>query len=380
MAQVGQQQQQQLANDTPNLDAVHSALKAVRLLRCSVGDVFKSLADCPLVVNGANDKSSVTTGTTNTTTNAAAAADETDSVNSSIATQALTDLQTLLSAVNTRFRELETACTLISPPNASLMNTNSSLPALGNSSLLGQDPQYEKTNLYSDMISAYRWSDKMMEYSTIAATLLQQNSLRRSLTSLYMKNRPQRRPPNGHNINAQQIDLFINNLQRVLPDLGIEVVRPFGAPTVLKITIPRVLKAIILLRGLLIEWVVVKGFDESFEDSNYDNSYAKRLRRFPESTSGGAVVNLELERLDIWSESRYRVFRKVSEHANAAMLHYYSPTHCDVAIKTYLTWLKSYVNLFSAVCCKCNCHLQNYMPPTWRDIRTFSPYHEQCRP
>jgi mediator of RNA polymerase II transcription subunit 27 len=356
--------------DSPNLDAVHSALKAVKLLRCTVGDVFKCLADCPLVVN--NDKSSpaednystpinttttaatTTSSNSTTTTTTTTGANVTASTAPAVATttapnasttgsssplseaaanQALQDLQTLLLAVNSRFRELETACTLLTTPlNAGPVNIS-----LGNSSLLGQDPHYDKTNLYADMISAYRWSDKMVEYSSFAATLLQQNSLRRSQTPvIYVKGRPQRRPPNGHNINAQQIDNFIANLQRVLPDLTIEVVRPFGAPTLLKVTIPRVLRAVILLRGLLIEWVVVKGIDETFDDPNYDSSYAKRLRRFPDAASNAAAAALELERLDIWSESRYEVFRKVSEHANAAMLHYYSPVHCDVALKTYL--------------------------------------------
>ncbi|CAG2115896.1 unnamed protein product, partial [Medioppia subpectinata] len=355
-----------------------------KLLRCTVGDVFKCLADCPLIVNndksgddygtvGGNSTTNSTTGGGNNTTGATNTAPPVAQPSAATIAQ-LTELQTLLSAVNNRFRELETACTLLTPLNAGPMNLS-----LGNSSHLGQDPHYDKTNLYADMISAYRWSDKMVEYSTLAATYLQQNPLRRShITPIYVKGRPQRRPPNGHNIGAQQIDIFIGTLQRLLPDLTIEVTRPFGAPTVLKVTIPRVLRAVILLRGLLIEWVVVKGFDETFDDPNFDNSHVKRLRRFPETAA--VTANMETERLDIWSESKHEVFRKVSEHANAAMLHYYSPIHCDVAIRTYLNWLKSYANLFSAPCRKCNARLQNFMPPTWRDIRTFEPYHEQCRP
>ena len=321
--------------DSPNLDAVHSALKSVKLLRCTVGDVFRCLADCPLITNAnqSGDESVVSTPPTTTSNNINTTTTnnnntQNQSPNNSSPTSSngnqLADLQTLLSAVNSRFRELETACTLLTP-----LNSNPSNISLGNSSLLGQDPYYDKTNLYSDMISSYRWSDKMIEYSSFAATLLQQNSLKRALIpSIYLKGRQQRRPANGHNISTQQIDLFIAQLQRVFHEITIEVVRPFGSPTVLKVTIPRVLKAVILLRGLLIEWVVVKGFDETFDDPNNDNSYLKRIR------ASSAIA--EPERLDIWSESKYEVFRKVSEHANAAMLHFYSPTHCDVAIKTYL--------------------------------------------
>ena len=389
--------QAKMAAEIPNLEAVNSALRAVKLLRSTVGDVFKCLADCPLIPS--SNQSPVdetapngTTVTPNGTANIAASPANNQPVNNAAATAShdkqLAELQTLLSTVNNRFRDLETACTLLMPMNSSAANIS-----LGNSTLLGQDPNYEKTNLYSDMISAYRWSDKMIEYSSIACSLLQQNAQRRSLTSnLYIKGRPQRRTPNGHNIPNPQIDLFIQTLQRQMPELSIEMSRPFGSPTVLKVTIPRVMKAVILLRGLLIEWVVVKGFDESFDDPNSDNSYVKRIR------TGNAIS--EPERLDIWSESKYEVFRKVTEHVNAAMLHFYSPTHCDLAIKTFLvcyiliysepdhnltcflsqTWLKSYSNLFSAACRKCNCRLLNFMPPTWRDFRQFEAYHEQCRP
>ena len=40
-------------------------------------------------------------------------------------------------------------------------------------------------------------------------------------------------------------------------------------------------------------------------------------------------------RVDTWQESRYRVFRKVTENAYAAMLHFYSPTFPEIAIKSF---------------------------------------------
>ncbi len=227
---------------------------------------------------------------------------------------------------------METACTLLSPPSVPV-NIN-----LGNSNLLGQDPNYDKTNLYSDMINSYRWSDKMQEYSSFAATILQQNLLKRTnIPVMYKRGQQRRLTPNGHNISPQQIDLFVSSLQRVFPELTIEVVRPFGSPAILKVVIQRTLRAVILLRGLIIEWVMIKGFNESFDDQNTSfSNYDKRLRR---SYDSSPVNNLDNEKLDIWSESRYEVFRKVTEHANAAMLHYYSPTHWDIAIKTYLVCL-----------------------------------------
>lgn len=71
---------------------------------------------------------------------------------------------------------------------------------------------------------------------------------------------------------------------------------------------------------------------------------------------------------------------KVTEHANAAMLHFFSPQLPDLAVKSFLTWLHSYLHLFSAFCRRCGTRLQHSMPPTWRDLRNLDVYHETCRP
>lgn len=177
------------------------------------------------------------------------------------------------------------------------------------------------------MINSYRWCDKLHDYAIHAGSILAQNNLKRNHINSYPKNRPRPRIlANGYNVTPTQIDnVILPSLQRLFGDLTIEVSRPFGNPTVLKLTLARTLKAVILLRGLLVEWVMVKGFNESFEDER--SPEYKHIRRGYEHRE---------EKLDIWSESRYEVFRKVTEHANAAMLHFYSPVHPDIAIKSFI--------------------------------------------
>lgn len=53
----------------------------------------------------------------------------------------------------------------------------------------------------------------------------------------------------------------------------------------------------------MIEWVVIKGYGESW---------------------------------DLWSESRHKVFRKVTENSHAAMLHFFSPTMPELAVKSFM--------------------------------------------
>lgn len=65
------------------------------------------------------------------------------------------------------------------------------------------------------------------------------------------------------------------------------------------------LKAALIFKGIMIEWVTVKGYDETFDD-------------------------------DLWAESRHQVFRKVQDHTHSAMLHFYSPTLPDLAVKFFM--------------------------------------------
>lgn len=63
------------------------------------------------------------------------------------------------------------------------------------------------------------------------------------------------------------------------------------------------MKAIIAFKGLMIEWVVVKDRSESN---------------------------------DLWTESRYKVFRKVTENCHAAMCHFHSPMMPDLAVRSFM--------------------------------------------
>merc|ERR1712083_881910 len=48
---------------------------------------------------------------------------------------------------------------------------------------------------------------------------------------------------------------------------------------------------------------------------------------------------------DIWGESRYQVFQRITENANAAMLHFQSPIYPELAVKSFMTYLHR-LNIF----------------------------------
>lgn len=263
--------------DYVNLDAVHAGIKATKLLRASVRDLYKTLCEGPNITPAANDN--------------------TEDVQEKV----LSELQLAISLINSRVRDLESACTLLTP--ATPIN-------LGNSGLLAQDPTYERSTLYPSLISSYRWTDRVYEQASQANQILNANPLKRTHNPGFGRNRgsaiPFRRPLHT----PSQVDTFISSIHRCWPDMQIEILRPFGSPAFIRLTLDRVLKAIIVLRSVNVEWVMVKAFTEDFDKED------------------GTV--------DIWSESRYEVFRKITDHANAAMLHFVHPAHPELAVRSFL--------------------------------------------
>lgn len=273
--------------DVVHLDAVHAALKATKLLRGGVRDLFRTLAEGPLP---------------------AAVRDVGQSEDNAQDRALAAEVQATVTSINARIRDLESACTMIAPPGSSI--------SLGHSALLAQDPVWERTPLYSSLVGAYRRSDRMHDHSSHVIQILNANMLKRSATQMHAIARA-RNPGMIHSLarrpvySAQQVDAFCQQLQRMIaPDIHMEIMRPFGAPAVLKVTLDRVLQSVIVLRGPCIEWVLVKGFNEDFYTEN--------------------------GKLDIWSPSRYLVFQKITNHANAAMLHFVHCLHPDLAVKSYV--------------------------------------------
>ncbi|KAL1117187.1 hypothetical protein AAG570_004514 [Ranatra chinensis] len=291
------------------MEPLHTALGAIKVLRCSVGQVFSCLANGVRADHGEEGRDA----------------------------KFLSELDELLSSVTQHLRDVEQAVNSLSQPPGPF--------TLGNTSFLSQECTQERQALYSQLVLSYKWTDKIHEFSNLSVALLSQNSLKRSYTNSSTAKR-RRAPTSSHNVPPQNVDTVISSIDRQFPDMNISVSRPFGANAVLQVTLSRVLQAVVALKGLMIEWVVVKGYGET---------------------------------LDLWSESRHKVFRKITENSHAAMLHFSSPTMPELAVRSFMTWLHSFNTLFSDPCKRCGNHLHSALPPTWRDFRSLEPFHEECK-
>ena len=108
----------------------------------------------------------------------------------------------------------------------------------------------------------------------------------------------------------RNVDNAIANISRPFNDMNFQVVRPNGSQmkAIVHITLARILKATLVLKGLVVEWVIVKGYNEAGFDSE----------------------------TDLWQESDYQVFRKITDNANAAMLNFSSPVYPEYGLKSFI--------------------------------------------
>ncbi|KAL9893000.1 mediator complex subunit 27 isoform 1-T3 [Glossina fuscipes fuscipes] len=290
------------------MEKLNFTLGAVRNLRSSVRQCFEKLADGSPEQNEENNA------------------------------KFLLEFQENFSDINHQIKELEGIINSLQVPPAPYY--------LGNTTYLAQETTQDRQALYSQLVNSYKWIDKVHDHSLLAYNNLNVNSLRRS----YIYNSQKRGRVQCSTCNTPDPDHTDNLFSEIShPNTTYKVCRPFGSSAVVVITISHVLKAALVCKGVLIEWVSVKGFDEHID---FD---------------------------DLFAESRYAVFRKVQENTQAAMLHFFSPTLPDLAIKSYMAWFHSYSRLFVEPCKRCGKFLANGLPPTWRDLRTLEPYHEECK-
>ncbi|XP_053230917.1 mediator of RNA polymerase II transcription subunit 27 isoform X1 [Podarcis raffonei] len=287
-----------------NLEAFAQAISAIQALRSSVTRVFDCLKD------GRRNKEALE-------------GREKSFVSS---------FQESLHSVSRDLGELERLSNLVGKPSEN--------HPLHNSGLLSLDPVQDKTPLYSQLLQAYKWSNKLQYHAGLASGLLNQQSLKRSANQMGVsaKRRPKAQPTTLV-LPPQYVDDVISRIDRMFPEMSIHLSRPNGTSAMLLVTLGKVLKVIVVMRSLFIDRTIVKGYHE--------NVY----------TDDG----------------------KVTDHATTALLHYQLPQMPDVVVRSFMTWLRSYIKLFQAPCQRCGRFLQDGLPPTWRDFRTLEAFHDTCR-
>ncbi|XP_019276308.2 mediator of RNA polymerase II transcription subunit 27 isoform X2 [Panthera pardus] len=258
-----------------NLEAFAQAISAIQALRSSVSRVFDCLKD------GMRNKETL----------------------EGREKAFIAHFQDNLHSVNRDLNELERLSNLVGKPSEN--------HPLHNSGLLSLDPVQDKTPLYSQLLQAYKWSNKLQYHAGLASGLLNQQSLKRSANQMGVsaKRRPKAQPTTLV-LPPQYVDDVISRIDRMFPEMSIHLSRPNGTSAMLLVTLGKVLKVIVVMRSLFIDRTIVKGYNEN--------------------------VYTEDGKLDIWSKSNYQVFQKVTDHATTALLHYQLPQMPDVVVRSFM--------------------------------------------
>jgi len=361
--------------ENDSIQALYKSVKLVQKLRSAVSLTFEHLADGVkrTTPNDAVDASS-TSGASNAEVasidgiaNATTTADDEKRL--------LEDLKKDLKMVGDSFTEVENLVNKIQDqsPQQHYPRSASFLLSLDSVNVA------EKHQLSTQLYHSHRWLDKLHEFSSVSSTVLVQNSTRRSTAAAQSSRDPPTGPLAAKRLKmkgqaSQQVSVAPEAIDELVAELSrnfkntmtIKLSRPLGNPALLHITLARTLKAYVILRGLIIEWVNVIGFGE-LQSSDFEIGETNQS-------------NVSLDA--VWTKSRHHVFKRISEHAAAAMIHFYLPNNPSLALRSFLMWLNSYEKLFYDPCVACEKIIQSSdgSVPVFRDLRTLKAYHDLCRP
>ncbi|VTJ69906.1 Hypothetical predicted protein [Marmota monax] len=340
-----------------NLEAFAQAISAIQALRSSVSRVFDCLKD------GMRNKETL----------------------EGREKAFIAHFQDNLHSVNRDLNELERLSNLVGKPSEN--------HPLHNSGLLSLDPVQDKTPLYSQLLQAYKWSNKLQYHAGLASGLLNQQSLKRSANQMGVsaKRRPKAQPTTLV-LPPQYVDDVISRIDRMFPEMSIHLSRPNGTSAMLLVTLGKVLRVIVVMRSLFIDRTIVKGYNENVYTEDGKDVLAKHegmgSKHWSPTRGCGRSLRSQSKLLTAHfhphgtprkQDLRMEIPRGVTDHATTALLHYQLPQMPDVVVRSFMTWLRSYIKLFQAPCQRCGKFLQDGLPPTWRDFRTLEAFHDTCR-
>ena len=276
-----------------------------------------------------------------------------------------------ISSITSTIRNLDQDISVLLQ-NGALINT-------GETVHIGTDSSLDKHNLFVELCSSYKSLSRLHDYSASCHALLHQQSLKRvhkrfDASASYSQTSSLSQQSQG---SAQQSSLAAARSESIVATFNPYIYKictsrqsiasmldaylklcefmdgtysqPFGVSTgVLQVSVNRVLKAILVMRGIVIHAVIVKAYHESFSSKATREGSAAGLltasgafEQMSSSIHGGGnqFVDPDVDEIDLWSESKYNVFRRLTHHANAAVLHFQYPTYPEIAVRSFLVSL-----------------------------------------
>ena len=211
---------------------------------------------------------------------------------------------------------------------------------------------YFEPELHEDLVASQKWTQKRLLYSDGVFHMMTQDNLFRCSRNLKLSfNQPLLRKT-GLAATTKEVDDLVIKINNQFPLLRFRVWRRDASQLecTVEASVAGILIVVLSLNGMMITRVVARGITEKSEGP------------------------------DLWVESQFQVFRRITEHINAALLQYANCEAPDTVFKSVITYAHSFISIFDKKCLGCDRFLVNNSPPTWRDYVMLTPFHVECRP
>ena len=151
-----------------------------------------------------------------------------------------------------------------------------------------------------------------------------------------------------------------------------------------QILMPQNFKFVLLLFDSSVEKMQVRPLDSRMLKAYASNKSSNEICHFVRTRTKLIIKQTNLTFFskkniqDFEHKNLSNVFQRLEKNCLFGLLFFKTEQGIN-HLKHFLSWVKSFVNLFNAKCVKCEKHLLNGVPPTWRDLRTNEAFHDECK-
>ncbi|CAF0851068.1 unnamed protein product [Brachionus calyciflorus] len=222
--------------------------------------------------------------------------------------------------------------------------------------LLEQTFEEKTTVTSSKMINNYRYLTKLQEN----CNLTNLTSYKRFQQSYAEKKYPKYKSYNNRLMKKEEMEKTVSALLGN-PDIKVVAAQKTEHQFVLDIIMPQNFKFVFLLFDLNVERLQVRPMD------------SRILKIYTSNKPSDEICFYDFD-----YKNKSNVFQRLEENCLFAWVFFKTEFGIN-HISNLLKWIKNFKDLFNAKCSRCEKHLLNGIPPTWRDLKTYEPYHDECR-
>ncbi|RNA14792.1 mediator of RNA polymerase II transcription subunit 27 [Brachionus plicatilis] len=221
--------------------------------------------------------------------------------------------------------------------------------------LLDQQFEEKTTANSSKLLNKYRYLSKLQENFNLTSL-----GVYKRFQQSYSELKSAKPKPINRIFKKEELEKFISNLLGS-PEFKVVAAQKSEHQFVLDIIMPQNFKFVFLFFDANVEKLQVRPLDSRILKIYANNKPSDEICFYDFDHKNKSLVFERLEKNCIIAWTFFKT--------EFGMNH----------LKNLMKWVKNFKDLFNAKCTRCEKHLLNGLPPTWRDLKTYQPYHDECR-